>query len=881
VLHRSLALLAAVVTAAGCASAQANQPTQQAAPAARRDSTPPSAFKKFDDLVKGATRRPGFFDTYEKGENLYLVIPAAMVGKDFLMEFKIAQGIGAQGLFGGTMLSIFEANVVALERRADRVMLVQRPHRFTATEGGASARAVDLTFGSSVLEQAKIESIRDDSALVINIYDWVVSDLSGIGQQIRFAVSTTPGRPGQATFDKPRSYVESVKGFPDNVNVRAKLTFRPADPVNWASVPDGRYIPVSIFYTFARLPERPMTPRLGDDRVGNFWTVHKDFSQEDSSAYVHYVNRWRLEPGERVGDLVRPVKPITYYIDPNVPEEYRQPLMAGVLAWNRAFEAAGWKDAIRTEMLPDSVDPEDIRYATLRWNVSDQPGYGAIGPSVVDPRTGEILDADILFEASMFLGFRNAFRNLVNPLTAVEAFTQALELPASDMRLLRGGGEIAAFGTQVAAQGGFLQAVLAERGEIAPRAPVPMSYVNEVGKWVTMHEVGHTLGLWHNFRSSASTPFDRLHDKAWAEQNGVFSSVMEYPTPNVAPKGTANGYYYNPGVGSYDLWVISYAYTHDEARARALARQSADPRHLYGTNAEAGGPGALDPTINIFDLSADPLAWSRERTAIIRGLWPTLPRYVLDDDARYNELAVAFQILMGQYAQAVAPAVKYIGGAAINRDHVGDPDGRLPFVNVPRATQREALAFVTDAVFSERSLALPPDLLQRFGSNRWLQDWGAPTTWNGRLDFPWHEQMAGFQAAALAQVLHPFRLARIRDAETKFGAANVVTIPELLDEVTRAVWSEVWAAPGRNVSALRRDLQRAYVEQLAAILNSPPERMPADGRAVARARLVELNRRLGARLQPPTSFDAYTTAHLQEMRAWIGKALDAGMDVMR
>ena len=120
--------------------------------------------------------------------------------------------------------------------------------------------------------------------------------------------------------------------------------------MNWASVPDGRYIPVSIFYTFARLPEQPMTPRLGDDRVGNFWTVHKDFSQEDSSAFVHYVNRWRLEPGERVGDLVRPVKPITYYIDPNVPEDYRSALIAGVVAWNRAFEAAGWKDAIRAEM---------------------------------------------------------------------------------------------------------------------------------------------------------------------------------------------------------------------------------------------------------------------------------------------------------------------------------------------------------------------------------------------------------------------------------------------------------------------------------------------------------------------------------------------------
>ena len=831
--------------------------------------------------MKGATLRPGFFDTYEKGENLYLVIPKNMLGRDFLLEFKIAQGVGAQGLFGGTMLSIFEGNVVALERYADRVFLVQRPHRFTAREGGAAQRAIDLTFSSSVLEQAKIESIREDSAIVINVYDWVVSDLSGIGQQIRFAVSTTPGRPGQATFDKPRSYVESVKGFPDNLNVRVKLTFRPQDPVGWPSVPDGRYIPVSIFYSFVRLPETPMTPRLGDDRVGNFWTVHKDFSQEDTSAFVRYVNRWRLEPGERVGNLVRPKKQITYYIDPNVPEEYRAAFSAGVEAWNRAFEAAGWKDAIRALPLPDGVDPEDIRYATLRWNVSDNPGYGAIGPSVVDPRTGEILDADILFEANMFLGFRSAWRNLVNPVSAAEAFNEVLELPATDLRIMNRGGEMASFGAALAAQGGFLQAVLAERGEIAPGTPVPMTYVNEAAKWVTMHEVGHSLGLWHNFRSSASTPMNRLHDKAWADSNGIFSSVMEYPTPNVAPKGTPNGYFYNPGVGSYDLWAISYGYTPDDARAQQLAREVADPRHLYGTNAEAGGPGALDPTINVYDLSADPLTWARERTGIIRGLWADLPQHVLTDNARFNEVAVAYQILLNQYAQAVAPTVKYIGGSSINRDHSGDPNGRLPFENIPRAKQREALTFLNEAVFGEQALTISPEVLTRFGSNRWLQDWNSNTTWNGRLDYPWHEQLAGFQAQALSAVLNPFRLARIRDGETKFGRANVLTIPEVMDEVTRAIWSEVYAAPGRNVSALRRDLQRAYVDQMTTIVTSPPDRMPADARAVARARLTDLRSRLGARLAPPTQLDAYTTAHLQEVRALIGKALDAGMDQAR
>ena len=884
VLVQTLALAASFSTLAGCASSQARptaapaQATAAPAPAPKDSAAAPSPFKKFNDVVKGATKREGYFETYEKGENLYLVIPKDRLGKDFLMEMKIAQGIGAAGLFGGTMLNIFEGQVMALERRGDRIMLVQRPHRYTAREGGAAAKAVDLTFSVSVIDQAKIESIREDSAILVNTYDWWVSDLSGIGQAVRFVASTTPGRPGQATFDKPRSYLESVKGFPQNTNVRAKLTFRPGEPVGFASVPDGRYISLSIHYTLAALPENPMTPRLGDDRVGNFLTVHKDFSQEDSTTFVRYVNRWRLEPGEKDGDLTRPKKPITYYIDPNVPEEYRPYLKAGVEVWNKAFEAAGWKDAIRAEMLPDSADPEDIRYATLRWNVSDQPGYGAIGPSVVDPRTGEVLDADILFESTMFGGFRTAWRNLVNPSTAAEAFNSALGFSEADLNQTRQGGELASFGASFASQGALLAAVLVERGEMAPGDPVPMRYVGEAAVWVTAHEVGHTLGLQHNFRSSMSTPFAKLHDKAWGEANGVFSSVMEYPTPNVAPKGTANGYFYNPSIGSYDRWAITYAYTADAAKAQAAARQVAEKQHMYGTNAEAGGPGAIDPSINVYDLSDEPLAWGKQRTDIIRGLWRGLPQHIIGDNFRYWDVTAAYQQLFNQYAQAVVPAVKYLGGQYINRDHVGDPNGRKPFVAVPIAEQREALNFLVDRVFTAGAFTLPTEVLSQFGSNRWFH-WGTNTTWTGRIDYPYHEQVVGFQSAVLAQILSPFRLAAIRDGETKFGPGKVVSIPEVMDGVTRAIWSEVWSSPGNNISATRRDLQRAYIDQLTLMVARPAERTPADARAVARAKLVDLNRRIGARLSPPGNFDAYTIAHLQEARARIAKALEAGLDV--
>lgn len=875
-MRRLLTSILVAIPAALSAQQPQGQPAAAATPPAAR---PASPYKNFAELTKDAVVRTGYLDSYQKEDKLYLAIPRDRLGKDFLMEMKLAQGIGANGLFGGTMLSIFEANVVSIERHGEQLFLVQRPHRFTAVNNAAAAKAVDLTFGASVLEVAKIESFREDSAVVIDAANWFVSDLSGIGQIVRFAVSTVPGRPGAATFDRTRSYLESVKAFPQNLNIRAKLTFRPLEPVGFVSVPDGRFLPVAIHYTLAPLPAQPMTPRYGDERVGNFWTVHKDFSQEDSTTFVRLVNRWRLEPGDRVGDKFRPKQPITYYIDPNVPQPYRAGFKAGVEAWNSAFEAAGWVGAIRALDLPADADAEDIRYATLRWNVSDQPGYGAIGPSTVDPRTGEVLDADILFESTMFGNYRNAWRNLVGPSsTAAQALEQALGMGIYEPKDTRF--ELEGFASAFAEQGGLLRASLVANGAIGVRDPVPAAFVDQAIKWVVMHEVGHTLGLQHNFRSSASTPVAKLQDAAWAAENGVYSSVMEYPSVNIAPKGKQTGPYYTPTVGSYDRWAISFGYTPDDKRAQALAREVANPRNLYGTNAESGGPGALDPTINPYDLGDDPLAWGKERTGILLELLRDLPTKVLADNSNYADLTNAFGGMMNEYARAVAPSIKYLGGAYINRDHVGDPNGRLPFENVPRAKQREALNFVVERVFAPSALWVAPATLQRMGSNRWLH-WGSTTTFNGRLDFPYHELILGFQTATLANLLNPFRLARIRDGETKYGAASMVTIPELMGALTQAIWTESWGPGAKPTSATRRDLQRAYLDQMTQIMVQLAARTPADARAVARMQLRDLTRRLGTALAGGTALDAYTRAHLEESRARIEKTLSAGLEAER
>ena len=828
-------------------------------------------FEDFEKLVEGAEISLGFFDLYTKEGRLYLAVPADRLGQDFLMDMRVAQGIGAAGLFAGTTLRPTESemDLMAFEKHGENVYLVQRPHRFGAASDARAAAAVDISFGSSVVQSADVEAIRPDSALVLDVTSWFLSDLSGVGRLTGRAARGSNGQSGSTNFDRSRSYIDAVSSFPENTNIRAMLTFRSGQPRSVPSVPDGRYIPVTIHYTLAQLPERPMERRVADDRVGNFMTVHKDFSSLDSTFFRRYVNRWRLEPGERVGARRRPVEPITYYIDRTVPDEYRGWFKEAIENWNTAFEAAGWVDAIRALDLPEDADANDIRYSVLRWNTSDDTGYGAIGPSKVDPRTGEILDADILFEANMFRGFRNTWRNIVNPVTAAEAFEMALgvsELEAPEPNAQ--GLELPGFASALQAQGALAGLVLVAREEMEPGDPLPNELLRQYTMWVVMHEVGHTLGLRHNFRSSASTPLDQLHNAEFTRANGVYGSVMEYPTVNLAPPGQRNGDYYTYVVGSYDRWAISYAYTRSQDDAEDIARGVSDVGHLYGNERDARG--ALDPTINPYDLGADPLAWGAERSALIRDLLPKIPEYALQDDSPFVEVTNAYNQLITEYARALAPAVKYIGGQYMNRDHVGD--GRDPFVNVPKAKQLEALDLLVDRIFAEGALALDPAVLQRFGTDGY-EHWGSNRTTDGRFDYPFHARTLELQSSVLNQILSPSRLARIRDAETKFGAGQVATIPELLGSLTTAIWSEL----GRGtISADRRDLQRAYLDAMMGLVVNPANRTPADARAVARWELAQLRVRIDA-AQPGAS-DGYTRAHLFEALARIDKTLEAGLE---
>jgi hypothetical protein len=307
---------------------------------------------------------------------------------------------------------------------------------------------------------------------------------------------------------------------------------------------------------------------------------------------------------------------------------------------------------------------------------------------------------------------------------------------------------------------------------------------------------------------------------------------------------------------------------------QSIAAEAADPAHLYGTDEDAGFGGlGLDPTVSRYDQTDDPLGWARERVALINRLFDSLPVRIVAPGQGYARLRTAFTDLLNDRWYATLVTTKYLGGATTARDHRGDPAARPAFVTVPAAVQRQALAFIADAAFSERAYRFRPELLSYLGPDRW-RHWGSSPSADGRIDFPLHNWALAQQGALLGQLLDPAVLSRIRDAELRATETDsTVTIPELFSTLTAAIWSEVGSS--RNITSVRRDLQRLYLNNLIRMIVNPQPDTPEDARTLARVSLTDLAAQLDRVRR--TDLDSYTRAHLMDSRERIAQALHAQM----
>jgi hypothetical protein len=871
-------------------------------------------FEDFDKVVKGAKEHDGLFKLFHKDDHLYIELRPDQLDKPLLCPIAIARGAG----MGGYTLNFGEQWVLLFKRVGDKVHLIRRNVRFQAKPGSPAAHAVETTYTDSVLLALKIHAINAGrQSLLLDLNDVFMSDFAEVGL---------------GNFDANRSTWHKIKAFPRNIELEVAATFDGGRSSFFGddSVIDSRGKTVVIHYGLCQLPEGGYQPRLADDRVGHFLSVVKDFSSDSpDTAFLRYVNRWRLERAEPVDSkhpnkLSAPKKKIVFWIEKSVPDEYRAAVREGILEWNKAFEKIGFRDAIEVRQQEnEDFDPEDVNYNTFRWITTDM-GF-AMGPSRANPLTGEILDADIIFDASMVRYWRQEaqlFRGESAPASLIQATRQGwgllpapgaapgslppafraaaegwndpakAELAARRTRLLAARQGVCQCGTHMKYELGMAAMALAEREGGKAGDKVPDELIQQAVKEVTMHEVGHTLGLRHNFKASSMLPNEQLHDTTITRKQGLIASVMDYAPVNLAPRGVKQGDYFTTTIGPYDYWAIAYAYkpldggTEGEvSKLQEIARESAKTGHDYATDEDMYS--SSDPLVNAWDLGADPMKFARDRMRLSEELFKGLADRVVEKGEGYQRARMAFNILLMQYGNASYLAASHVGGEHMNRDHRDDPGGRDPFVPVKSDRQREALKFLQEYVLTDKPFQFSPQLLRRLGSDRWSH-WGTDWSVMGSVEYPLHDRILGIQRVALGHLFDGSVLSRIQNNALKVDKGEQpLTIAEVFRCVTDSVWSNCAAtADGKegkrrlSSSAIRRNLQRAHLQDLSSLVLGRHGRTPADARSLARMHLREIDRRVGAVLaDKQVTVEDTTRAHLEECRERIAKLLNASVQV--
>lgn len=876
-------------------------------------------FKPWEKTLEDAEKIDGFIPLHQKEDRtVYAELSPEQLSQNFGLVLHISNGVGVFNLHDGLRLT--DTRMMQFQKVGHKVHLVHRNRRFRADEGGMR-RSMEENVGHSVVQSFDIVSQNDSTdALLIELSDFLVSDYANIGESLKTYFNQKP-----TPFKSDRSYVDEVKGFEENVEIDAMLNYEGSDPplIGGEAIPDHRSVSVGVRYSFFALPDDPMQARMADDRVGYFVDAVKDFSKDQQDdPYLRYVNRWRLAPSDtaayKQGELVEPVDPIVYYVDHSVPEEYRPYVKEGIEAWNDAFEAAGYKNAVVAKDAPDdsSWSAEDIRYSTVQWTAAHQMGY-AIGPSQTDPRTGEMLNADILISSEFVQGWNQTYENLM-PETKTEGAGLQPPLQRTPKALKQmfssEQARYACFAERGKAQQiGLQHAMLLARGNVAAGAPLPEDYLGAAVKDLVMHEVGHTLGLRHNFKASSGISTDQLHDKSYTSEHGVSLSVMDYAPVNVALDEGEQGHYWNPNVGTYDEWAIKYGYmpitkqdkegpltrtgpladtmVAEENGLAKIAAQSSDPLHTYGTDEDSRlGAYAVDPLTNAWELGSDPVAFAETRTSLVQNVQPKLDDRLIAEGERYYRLRQATTALIMERYQALLPVTKMVGGLHVARDHKGTPDARMPFRPVDAEKQREAVDLLMEAAFAPDAFEFDSEYLNKLAPNR-RSYWNIPM--DLQIDYPVHENVATVQTGLLGDLLHPARLKRMIDNEVRTDGDDYYGPGELFARLTDAIWSELETEPPRSttVNSFRRNLQRVYTDRLIGFLldttnwititpgDAAQLTVPEDVRSLARLELTELSEQLD-RVLSRRSLDRETRAHLSETKVQIDRALEASVNVV-
>ena len=770
--------------------------------------------KKYEDIItEDATTQEGLFTVHKVTDKYYFELPVELLDRELLVVSRISGHV--KGLnFGGAGMKSRPQQVVRWQKLDDNILLRSVSYNSVADEDNPISLSVRNNNFEPIIATFPIATTKaDDAAYVIEVGKLFTTDVPMIGalskdQRKNFEIKS---------LDKDRSLIVRTNAFPKNVEVRHVLTYQ------GTKLPDNQLtdaLSIEMNQSFVELPETPMQPRLYDPRVGYFSIQQTDYGIDEQRAPKRrYITRWRLEPKDPEayarGELTEPIKPIVYYIDPATPTKWRPYIKQGVDDWQEAFEAAGFKNAIMAKAPPSAEEdpdwsPEDVRYSVIRYITTDI--QNAQGPHVHDPRSGEILESDILWYHNVMNLLRNWF------FIQTAAINKAAQRPQFDDEIM-----------------------------------------GQLIRFVSAHEVGHTLGLPHNMGSSVAYPVDSLRSPTFTATHGTAPSIMDYARFNYVAQPEDGVQQLMPRIGEYDEWSIIYGYRRIPKAQSAEAERAtlnewikeraANPAYRYGAQQRR----VVDPSTQTEDLGDDAVYASGLGLNNLKRIVPQLIDWTTEDARGYEDLAELYGQVVGQFRRYAGHVANNVGGV-YNYQKTADEEGVI-FSPVPRARQAAAVSWLNENVFATPDWLIVPDILQR------IEDGGTL------------ERLRSFQEGTLQLLFDPDRLVRMNE-QSAFASRSTYPMTQLFDDTRRAIFSEV--RTGRVPDVYRRNLQRAYVERMAELLQLTDAKYDhTDIKAVARGTLATLDETLKDAAKRGRSNDL-SRYHFADLRARTQEVLEMG-----
>lgn len=743
----------------------------------------------------------GLFTFYQDTADgsVYMEIHQDQIDGEYIYFGHAHDGIVDVGFNRGSYRS---SKIFSIRKYFNRIEFVSENYSFYFDPKNPLYKASGANISKSIMSSNKIAAVDTmKKRFLIKGDDLFLTEKL---LQIKYYSNPKSKRFSIGKLSKEKSKYVSIRNYPKNSEVVVQYSYDNPTPKNRgrSGITDARSISLVIQHSLMEVPKNDYKPRIDDHRIGYFTTRVTDMTSTSHTPYRDLIHKWNLKKKYPEKAISEPETPIVFWLENTTPYEFRDAVSEGVLSWNKSFNKAGFKNAIQVKIQPDDAkwDAGDIRYNVLRWTSSPTPPFGGYGPSFVNPKTGQILGADIMLEYVYFTN-RVKYDRLYDPEKHKdETFYCQIGEYIHQENLL-----------------GFISTKIRPAADTAKR-----KLVNEAIIRLVLHEVGHTLGLNHNFKSSHLHDMEESHNEALTMAVGLTGSVMDYVPVNLSLDPERQGQYYSTVPGPYDDWAVQFGYTppasnlEDEKKLlNEILSMSTDPDLMFGNDADdMRSPGkGVDPRIMIGDMTNEPIDYAIKRIELMDKLMMGLRKKYTDKGSSYHALRDAFNILTREKSSSASTISRFIGGIYVDRSMVGQQEAGIPLNPVSYEVQKKAMTTLAKHVFSPEAMLVPDSLANYLQFQRRGFDFYKSTE-----DPKLHTQILYTHKSVLSHLLHPRVLQRIIDTQM-YG--NEYKIEEVFDDLTDAVFK---ADIRGNINSIRRNIQTEYVNRLIGIVGEGKEK---------------------------------------------------------